>query len=168
MNQQPGAPETGWYRLTVEEVVAHLHTDAERGLAVHDAAERLRESGPNALAEGHRRTLPTMFFGQFADFMILVLLAAALISGFIGEPMDTIAILVILVLNAVIGAVQEFRAERAVAAPGRSRRGGSRSASRVRVSRRAQSLPSRAPAASTAASSSSKSGWMSASSVTQA
>jgi Ca2+-transporting ATPase len=57
-----------------------------------------------------------MFFAQFADFMILVLLAAALISGFIGEPMDTLAILVILVLNALIGAVQEFRAERAVAA----------------------------------------------------
>jgi Ca2+-transporting ATPase len=57
-----------------------------------------------------------MFFGQFADFMILVLLAAALISGFIGEPMDTLAILVILMLNAVIGTVQEFRAERAVAA----------------------------------------------------
>jgi Ca2+-transporting ATPase len=57
-----------------------------------------------------------MFLRQFTDFMIVILLAAALISGFVGEPQDTIAILVIVVLNAIIGTVQEFRAERAVAA----------------------------------------------------
>jgi Ca2+-transporting ATPase len=57
-----------------------------------------------------------MLLDQFADFMIIVLLVAALISGFIGEPQDTIAILVIVLLNAVIGTVQEFRAERAIAA----------------------------------------------------
>ena len=116
MNQPPEASDPVWYRLAADTAVAQLGTDPERGLSAQQAAERLREFGPNALAEGRQRTLPAMFFMQFADFMILVLLAAAVISGFIGEPMDTVAILVILVLNAVIGAVQEFRAERAVAA----------------------------------------------------
>ncbi|MDH5485768.1 MAG: cation-translocating P-type ATPase, partial [Gammaproteobacteria bacterium] len=74
------------------------------------------QQGENALPEGRRRSVLTMLLGQFADFMIMVLLAAALVSGVIGEPQDTIAILVIVILNAIIGTVQEFRAERAVAA----------------------------------------------------
>jgi P-type Ca2+ transporter type 2C len=68
------------------------------------------------MPDKHRRSLVLMFLSQFTDFMILILLAAALISGFIGDPQDTIAILVIVLLNAIIGAVQEFRAERAMAA----------------------------------------------------
>jgi Ca2+-transporting ATPase len=102
--------------MAADETAAQLGTEGTRGLSVDAAAERLRASGPNTLADGRRCSLLAMFFGQLADFMILVLLAAALISGFIGEPMDTLAVLVILILNAVIGAVQEFRAERAVAA----------------------------------------------------
>jgi Ca2+-transporting ATPase len=109
-------PETAWHTLSAAQIVEKLVGDAERGLSDAEAAERLRATGPNVLSEGRRRSLPAMFLSQFADFMILVLLAAAVISGFIGEPMDTVAILVILLLNAVIGAVQEYRAERAVAA----------------------------------------------------
>jgi len=116
MSPLPNPPPPAWHCMAADAVAAQLHTDPARGLPTQTATERLRESGPNALAEGRRRSLFAMFVGQFADFMILVLLAAALISGFIGEPMDTLAILVILVLNAVIGTVQEFRAERAVAA----------------------------------------------------
>ena len=113
----PSVKESGaWHTLTADQVVERLQTDPAEGLSARAAAERLGESGPNALAEHRRRSLLAMFFGQFADFMILVLLAAAVISGFIGEPMDTLAIVVILMLNAMIGTVQEFRAERAVAA----------------------------------------------------
>ena len=57
-----------------------------------------------------------MLVDQFTDLLILILLAAAVIAGLIGEPQDSIAILVIVFLNAIFGAVQEFRAERAVAA----------------------------------------------------
>ena len=57
-----------------------------------------------------------MFLDQFKDFMIIVLIAAAIISGFIGDITDTIAIIVIIMLNAVIGFVQEYRAEKAMAA----------------------------------------------------
>ncbi len=86
------------------------------GLATEEAKKRLAEHGPNEIIEKRRRSLLSILLGQFADFMIVVLLVAALISGFIGEPQDTIAILVIVLLNAIIGTVQEFRAERAVAA----------------------------------------------------
>jgi Ca2+-transporting ATPase len=86
------------------------------GLTSVAAQQRLLSHGPNTIPGKKRRSLPLMLLAQFSDFMIVVLLAAALISGFIGEPQDTIAILVIVLLNAIIGAVQEFRAERAVAA----------------------------------------------------
>jgi len=105
-----------WYRLTAEEAVRRLDTDPHDGLRASAAAARLQEHGPNALAEARRRSPVRMFLGQFADFMILVLLGAAVVAGLVGEPQDTVAILVIVALNAVIGAVQEYRAERAVAA----------------------------------------------------
>ena len=104
-----------WHSLDSDEVLQCLETSAT-GLNTAQAKQRLVEYGPNAIPEKRRRSLLVMLLGQFTDFMIVVLLLAALISGFIGEPQDTIAILVIVLLNAIIGAVQEFRAERAVAA----------------------------------------------------
>jgi Ca2+-transporting ATPase len=104
-----------WHTLEAQEALARLDSTAA-GLNSADARQRLRVHGPNTLPDKGQRSLLFMLLGQFTDFMILVLLAAALISGFIGEPQDTIAILVIVLLNAVIGAIQEFRAERAVAA----------------------------------------------------
>ena len=105
-----------WHCLSVEDVVDRLQSDAVRGLTRAQAVARLAHVGPNVIAERRRRSGLSMFAAQFRDFMILVLLAAALVSGFIGDPQDTIAILVIVLLNAVIGAVQEYRAERAVEA----------------------------------------------------
>jgi Ca2+-transporting ATPase len=104
-----------WHTLDSADVLARLDSRAE-GLTGEEAVPRLQEHGPNAIPGKRRRSLPVMLLGQFTDFMIIVLLMAALISGFIGEPQDTIAILVIVLLNAIIGAVQEYRAERAVAA----------------------------------------------------
>ncbi len=105
-----------WHCLPAEQVLERLQGDATIGLSGNEAASRLSHYGENRLAEGRRRSLLALFAKQFADFMIVVLLAAALISGIIGEPQDTIAIMVILLLNALIGSVQEYRAERAVAA----------------------------------------------------
>ena len=108
-------PQPVWHSLDPDDVLQHLKTSA-MGLTAAEAKRRLVEHGPNAIPEKRRRSLLVMLLRQFTDFMIVVLLLAALISGFIGEPQDTIAILVIVLLNAIIGAVQEFRAERAVAA----------------------------------------------------
>ena len=104
-----------WYSIESDETLRRLESSAS-GLSTVDALKRLTEYGPNTLPEKRRRSLLVMLLSQFTDFMIVVLLLAALVSGFVGEPMDTIAILVIVLLNAIIGAVQEFRAERAVAA----------------------------------------------------
>ncbi len=104
-----------WHCLGTGAVLEGLESSAS-GLSSADAGTRLAEYGPNAIPEKQRHSLAKLMLGQFSDFMILVLLVAAVISGFIGEPQDTVAILVIVLLNAVIGAVQEYRAERAVAA----------------------------------------------------
>jgi Ca2+-transporting ATPase len=111
----PGT-SVSWHRLPPEEAVARLGSDPAAGLSSAEAAARLAQLGPNELVEGQRRSLVAMVLSQFADFMIVVLIGAAIVSGVIGDPEDTIAIVVILVLNAVIGATQEFRAQRAVAA----------------------------------------------------
>jgi len=107
--------QADWYCIEADEALRRLNVSAV-GLTASEAKRRLAEHGPNAIPESRHRSLPAMLLSQFTDFMILVLLAAALISGIIGEPVDTIAILVIVLLNALIGTVQEFRAERAVAA----------------------------------------------------
>ena len=111
---QPGEP--AWYQLPANEVTQRLRTDLDRGLDENEIAQRREYFGANAIREGRRRGPIAMFLGQFTDFMILVLIAAAMISGLIGDVVDTIVILAIIVLNAVIGFVQEFRAERAIAA----------------------------------------------------
>ena len=115
MSRMNDAPHADWHALDADETLRRLESTAD-GLPGDQAARRLSRDGPNVLPEGRRRNLLAIFLQQFRDFMILLLLAAALISGFIGEPQDTIAIVAILLLNAVIGTVQESRAERAIAA----------------------------------------------------
>ncbi|UCH54476.1 MAG: calcium-translocating P-type ATPase, PMCA-type [Pseudomonadota bacterium] len=110
------ATEHRWYRLTVEETGQQLQSQLESGLTALEVAARHRRHGPNEIQEGRRHGPFAMFLGQFTDFMILVLIAAAIISGLIGDMVDTLAILAIIILNAIIGFVQEYRAERAIAA----------------------------------------------------
>lgn len=104
-----------WHTLDTEHALSQLDSSVD-GLTNGDAKQRLRLSGPNALPEKRRRSLWVLMLGQFTDFMIIVLLAAALISGLVGEPQDTVVILVIIFLNAIIGGVQAFRADNAIAA----------------------------------------------------
>ena len=107
-----------WHTLEAEKVLLRLNS-SKQGLESKEAEKRLIETGSNFIPDKSRPSLSYMFLGQFTDFMIVVLLIAAVISGFIGELQDTIVILVIVLLNAIIGAVQEFRAERAMAALGK-------------------------------------------------
>ena len=105
------APHT----IPAEEVLSYLGSTAN-GLDEVEVASRTAELGPNTLPEAETRSIFTMILDQFKDFLILLLLGAAVISGLLGEVADTIAILVIVTLNAVIGVVQEYRAERAMEA----------------------------------------------------
>lgn len=81
------------------------------GLDSKAVEERIKTYGKNKMDEGKRRSFATMFFSQFKDFLILVLLVAAIISGVLGETTDAILIIIIVIINALIGAIQENKAE---------------------------------------------------------
>ncbi|HZG54962.1 calcium-translocating P-type ATPase, SERCA-type [Paenibacillus sp.] len=108
--------ERTWYQLEAEELLDAHGLDPSRGLSADEAARRLEEAGPNELSEGVKLSPLALFLNQFKDFMVLVLMGATLISGLLGEYLDAITILAIIVLNGVLGFIQEFRAERSLRA----------------------------------------------------
>ncbi len=87
---------------------------ADKGLSRSEVAQRLSAYGANELLEKKKIPAWLLFLHQFRDFMILVLMAAAILSGIMGDITDTVIILVIILLNAVVGFVQEYRAEKAM------------------------------------------------------
>ncbi len=105
---------TLWHTLKPEEVVIQCRSDADWGLHVEDADKRLEEVGPNALLGAPVVSPLSIFFGQFKDFMVLVLLGATVIAFLLGELGDAITIVAIVIMNAILGFVQEFRAEKSV------------------------------------------------------
>jgi len=107
--------EKNWHSLTPEDCLALLET-TPAGLTSQQVEERLRAYGFNQLIEGKKTSLLTVFFNQFRDFMILVLLGATLISGLLGEYTDAITIIAIIILNGILGFVQEVKAERSLSA----------------------------------------------------
>jgi Ca2+-transporting ATPase len=118
-SRAPGSGQAGipaWHTLSVVAVAERLETDASRGLSHGEAARRLSVYGPNTIREAKRRGPLRIFLDQFRDLMVLVLIAAAIVAGFVGEPEDTVAIVAIVLLNAALGFSQENRAERALAA----------------------------------------------------
>lgn len=108
--------EQNWYRMEPKEVVKELKTDAEKGLTEKEAEKRLSRYGLNQLQEAEGISPLKLLLAQFQDFMVLVLLGATLISGLMGEYVDAIAIIAIVFINAILGFVQEYRAERSLAA----------------------------------------------------
>lgn len=102
-----------FYRQTPEELFSKFESSPQ-GLSQKEAELRLEKYGSNSLQEKKKKPAWLLFLGQFKDFMILILAAAALISGIVGDLTDSIIILVILVLNAILGFVQEYRAEKAM------------------------------------------------------
>ncbi|MEF3305743.1 calcium-translocating P-type ATPase, SERCA-type [Paenibacillus sp. GYB003] len=86
------------------------------GLAWDEAKARRERGGDNELTEKRNVSLIALFLNQFKDFMVLVLMAATLISGLLGEYLDAITIVAIIVMNGILGFVQEFRAERSLRA----------------------------------------------------
>jgi Ca2+-transporting ATPase len=105
-----------WHRMTSQEVVSALGTSADKGLPEQEASARLKTFGANVLAEGRGISPVTLFLNQFKDFMVLVLAAATLISGMLGEYLDAVTIIAIILLNGILGFVQEYRAERSLQA----------------------------------------------------
>ncbi|MFQ5735705.1 MAG: cation-translocating P-type ATPase [Thermodesulfobacteriota bacterium] len=105
-----------WHEKTVQEVARELSTDMDRGLTEQEARERLGRWGPNSLVEHKRESRLKKLSRQFTEFIILVLIGAAVIAGALGEWVDSLAILAIVVMNGVIGFMQEEKAERVMEA----------------------------------------------------
>jgi len=104
-----------WHSLEVTETLQALGTDPERGISADEARRRLSTYGPNALEETGRKSPLVRFLLQFNDFMIWVLIAAIIISGaLLREYVDALVIFVIVLLNAILGFVQEGKAESAL------------------------------------------------------
>ena len=112
---QDGQPIT-WHSLSAAETLDYLNSLELQGLSTSEAERRLEMVGPNQLEEKPRHTFLQMVFDQLKNFVILLLIVAALISAALGEYIDAGAILTIVLLNTVLGVVQESRAEEALAA----------------------------------------------------
>lgn len=105
-----------WHKMSKEEIISSLETDPHQGLSDDEVNKRLSEYGTNELKEEEKKSFLSKLIEQFSDFLILILIAAALISFFVGEGKDAIVILAIVVLNAFLGIYQEGKAEKSLEA----------------------------------------------------
>ena len=105
-----------WWNKDTGFTAQVLSTDMGKGLTPEEARSRLAKLGPNQLKESKGPSPLNIFIEQFQDFIVWVLAAAALVSGFLREWIDALAILAIIILNATLGFIQEYRAEKSLAA----------------------------------------------------
>jgi len=103
-----------WHALTAEEVLKHLEVH-EQGLTTAEAEARLSHYGPNQLLEASRPGFLALLWDQLNNFVVILLIVASVISALLGDYVEAIAIMAIVVLNAVLGIIQEQRAEQALA-----------------------------------------------------
>ncbi|NMB07963.1 MAG: calcium-transporting P-type ATPase, PMR1-type [Tissierellia bacterium] len=105
-----------WYKLTAEELKTKLNTHKDKGISNLEAKNRLEKYGLNELKEEARKSLLYKILAQFKDFLVIILIIASIISYIVGEKVDAIVILAIVIINALLGLYQEGRAEKALEA----------------------------------------------------
>ena len=105
-----------WYQKKIDEIVTDLKSDQAAGVSAEEALKRLSEYGYNEFAKKEQESIGVKLLNQFRNFLVLILLAASIISALIGEVTDAAVIFAIVILNAGIGVVQEVRAEKALEA----------------------------------------------------
>lgn len=105
-----------WFQKSQEEVLKELQVDGSIGLSNDEVLQRKEKYGENKLQEKKKKTLLQLFFSQLQDALIYVLLAASVVTLFVGEYADTVIILAVVFLNAAIGVIQENKAEKAIEA----------------------------------------------------
>ncbi|MDM0482772.1 calcium-transporting P-type ATPase, PMR1-type [Clostridium perfringens] len=103
-----------WYKKSKNEILKELDVDEKNGLSSNEALRRLEKYGKNKLVTKKKKTLFKQFLSQLKDIMIYILIIAAIISAFLGEISDALIILLVIIINAVIGVVQESKAEKAL------------------------------------------------------
>ena len=102
-----------FYTQTEEDVLKKLETSAQ-GLSSAEAEKRLSAYGANELDQGKKKSLFSKFLDQFKDLMIIILIVAAVLSGFMGDSAEAIMIILVVLLMAIFGVVQEAKAEQAI------------------------------------------------------
>jgi Ca2+-transporting ATPase len=107
---------SNWFNIEVNEAIKAFSSCAKQGLTTTEANRRLAKVGHNQLESGVRLSPWQIFGTQFKDFMVLVLIGAAIVSGMLGERADAITIVAIVILNAILGFIQEYRAEKSLEA----------------------------------------------------
>jgi len=105
-----------WFSMSKNEVLEELGVDLELGLTSEEASKRIEKYGENKLKGKPKKSLFSMFLAQLKDMLIYVLLGAAVITLAIQEYVDAVIIIMVVVLNAVIGVVQEYKAGKAIEA----------------------------------------------------
>ncbi len=108
--------ERKWHSMEIPQIVKELDTDLYRGLTEDEAKRRLETYGTNELKKEEKFSPVMLFFNQFKNFLVIILLVAVVLSALVGEVIDAAIIAVIVVFCAVLGFVQEYRAERALEA----------------------------------------------------
>jgi Ca2+-transporting ATPase len=114
--QSPAFDPINWHTLATDQVVKKLNVFPSQGLSSPEAQERLRLYGANKLVEAPPTTIWKMLWDQFKDFVVMLLIVAAVISAILNDWVEAIVIMAIVILNAVLGVFQERRAEEALAA----------------------------------------------------
>ncbi len=114
MTQPASELVSSWHSRSLEDTASGLNADVAKGLTGTDAASRLARHGPNTLGEGKQRSAFAIFFHQFINLIVALLIAAGGVALALGETIEAVAILVVIVLNAFIGFVTEWKAARAL------------------------------------------------------
>lgn len=105
-----------WFQKSKEDLIPELNTDLEKGLSENEAKQRLEKYGPNELKEEVKQSMLSKVIAQFKDFLILILIAASIVSFIVGEKVDAVVIIAIVIVNAALGLYQEGKAEKALEA----------------------------------------------------
>ncbi len=105
-----------WHHLSTQQAISDFGTSRKEGLTEEEAKIRLKKHGTNELIEQKRRSIGRILWEQFTATMVLILIIAAIVSMFLQHWLEAISILAIVVLFAILGFVQEYRAEKAMAA----------------------------------------------------
>jgi len=103
-----------WHNLSVDETLKKLKSNADNGLNTEEAKKRNIEYGLNELVEKKKDGPITLFLSQFKEILIIILIIAAIAAYYVGDAIDAIVILIVVVINAVVGFIQEYRAEKAM------------------------------------------------------
>src|SRR6516162_10011770 len=111
---KPMSEMPAWHAIATGEVLRRLNTDAQKGLDTDEVSQRLSKFGPNRLPEGKRQGPLMRFLSQFNNILVYVLLAAGFIKLMVGLWLDAAIILGVVIINALLGFIQEGKAEKAL------------------------------------------------------